>query len=162
MVIFHSYVSLPEGTSFLPFIQNFPTKTGAFFRPRVAEKESASEMLYCITSTVLGMEFQIHMSCKLSMERRTKIIKSHPKSIRSQVQTFRDPNPLQTESYHLSSLISAGTSNPKLQGNGRGHRAKERRIVGWKASAQCTKLSVQAVTKNHHITLSLMCIYIYI
>ena len=71
----------------------FP-KDRTFFRPLLTEKESAKEMLYRITSTMFGMEFQRQMSRKLSVERRTKIIKnlSDPNS-----RYFETQNPRQND-----------------------------------------------------------------
>ena len=110
---------MPYATTSYQFSRDHPEfpKDRTFFRPLLTEKESAKEMLYRITSTMFGMEFQRQMSRKLSVETRTKIIK-----IIKIIKNLSDPNfryfetqnPRQNESYYLSSLISAGTQGKNI------------------------------------------------
>ena len=139
---------MPYATTSYQFSRDHPEfpKDRTFFRPLLTEKESAKEMLYRITSTMFGMEFQRQMSRKLSVETRTKIIKNHQnhqnhqKSVRSQLQIFRDSKP--TPKWILLLIISDFGWNTrkkhfekktKLQGNrmpGTG-ALRERRSVGY-------------------------------
>ena len=162
----------PPATSFLETIQNFP-KTGPFFRPLLTEKESAKEMLYRITSTMFGMEFQRQMSRKLSVETRTKIIKNHQnhqnhqKSVRSQLQIFRDSKP--TPKWILLLIISDFGWNTRKKHFEKKNEAPRKSDAGHRGSPRAEKCGVyispiaiacgcsyQAVSKNHHFTLLLI------